>query len=31
VLDGLSPPDQGEWGGYASGWLRDVATELERG
>jgi hypothetical protein len=30
VLEGLPPPDQGEWVGHASGWLREVATELER-
>jgi hypothetical protein len=30
VLEGLPPPDRGEWGGYVSGWLGDLATELER-
>lgn len=30
VLEGLPPPEQAEWGDYVSGWLRDVATELER-
>ena len=30
VLDGLPPAARGEWAGHASGWLTEVATELER-
>jgi hypothetical protein len=31
VLEGLPPSEQAEWGGHVTGWLREVATELERG
>jgi Phosphotransferase enzyme family len=31
VLEGLPPREHAEWGDHASGWLRDLATELERG
>jgi hypothetical protein len=30
VLEGLPPREQAEWGDHVSGWLRDLATELER-
>jgi hypothetical protein len=31
VLEGLPRPEQAEWGDHVSGWLREVATELEHG
>jgi hypothetical protein len=30
VLEGLPPREHAEWGDHVSGWLRDLATELER-
>jgi hypothetical protein len=30
VVAGLPPAEQAQWGGYVHGWLRDVATEIDR-